>query len=90
MHIIPNNANNAILIYGTPQEVSAAESMLHKVDILPLQVLIEAVIAEVTLNDNLQYGQVYPTLPSRRRFLGSPPVPPDRMEPPSSSRRCRR
>jgi general secretion pathway protein D len=56
MHIIPNNANNAILIYGTPQEVSAAESMLHKVDILPLQVLIEAVIAEVTLNDNLQYG----------------------------------
>ncbi|HET7883920.1 MAG TPA: type II secretion system secretin GspD [Acetobacteraceae bacterium] len=56
MHIIPNNANNAILIYGTPQEVTAAEAMLHKVDILPLQVLIEAVIAEVTLNDNLQYG----------------------------------
>ena len=30
--------------------------MLRKIDILPLQVLIEAVIAEVTLNDNLQYG----------------------------------
>ena len=29
---------------------------LIKVDIIPLQVLIEATIAEVTLNDNLQYG----------------------------------
>ncbi len=30
--------------------------MLHKIDILPLQVRIDATIAEVTLNDNLQYG----------------------------------
>ena len=30
--------------------------MLRKIDILPLQVRIDAVIAEVTLNDNLQYG----------------------------------
>ncbi len=30
--------------------------MLHKVDIIPLQVLIEATIAEVDLNDQLQYG----------------------------------
>jgi general secretion pathway protein D len=30
--------------------------MLHKIDILPLQVRIDAIIAEVTLNDNLSYG----------------------------------
>jgi general secretion pathway protein D len=30
--------------------------MLRKIDILPLQVRIDAVIAEVTLNDSLQYG----------------------------------
>jgi general secretion pathway protein D len=30
--------------------------MLHKIDILPLQVEIDATIAEVTLNDTLQYG----------------------------------
>src|SRR5258708_18683464 len=30
--------------------------MLRKIDIIPLQVLIEATIAEVTLNDALQYG----------------------------------
>ena len=56
MRIIPNNPNNAILIYGTPEESGQAEAMLRKIDILPLQVLIEAVIAEVTLNDDLRYG----------------------------------
>jgi general secretion pathway protein D len=56
MRIIPNNQNNAILVFGSPQETETVEMMLRKIDILPLQVLIDAVIAEVTLNDNLQYG----------------------------------
>jgi general secretion pathway protein D len=56
MRIIPNNQNNAVLVYGTPQETETAEAMLRKIDVLPLQVQIEAVIAEVTLTDNLQYG----------------------------------
>ena len=37
--------------------------MLRKIDIIPLQVLIEATIAEVTLNDTLNYGTQF--------FLGS-------------------
>ena len=56
MRIIPNNQNNAILVYGSPQETDTVEAMLHKIDILPLQVQIDAIIAEVTLNDALQYG----------------------------------
>ncbi len=56
MRIIPNPDNNAILIYGTGQEEDTVEAMLHKIDILPLQVRIDAIIAEVTLNDNLSYG----------------------------------
>jgi general secretion pathway protein D len=56
MRIIPNNQNNAVLVYGTPQETETAEAMLRKIDVLPLQVEIEAVIAEVTLTDDLQYG----------------------------------
>jgi general secretion pathway protein D len=56
MRIIPNNQNNAILVYGSPQETDTVEAMLHKIDILPLQVQIDAIIAEVTLNDTLQYG----------------------------------
>jgi len=56
LRIIPDDQNNAVLLYGTQREVNTIEAMLHKVDILPLQVRIDAVIAEVTLNDNLQYG----------------------------------
>jgi general secretion pathway protein D len=56
MRIIPNPDNNAILIYATGEEEDTVESMLHKIDILPLQVRIDAIIAEVTLNDNLAYG----------------------------------
>lgn len=54
--IIPNAQNNAILVYATPQERDTIVSMLRKIDILPLQVRIDATIAEVTLNDTLQYG----------------------------------
>ncbi len=56
MRIIPNSQNNAVLVYATPQEAGSVEAMLRKVDILPLQVRIDAVIAEVQLNDTLQYG----------------------------------
>jgi general secretion pathway protein D len=56
MRILPNAQNNAVLIYGTPQEEDAVMGMLHKIDIQPLQVRIDATIAEVTLNDTLQYG----------------------------------
>ena len=59
MRIIPNDQNNALLVYATPQEETTVESMLRKIDILPLQVRIDATIAEVTLNDALQYGTQY-------------------------------
>jgi general secretion pathway protein D len=56
IRIIANRTNNALLIYATPSEYSVIEGMLRKIDIIPLQVLIEATIAEVDLNDSLQYG----------------------------------
>jgi general secretion pathway protein D len=56
MRIIQNSANNAVLVYGTAQETETVEAMLRKIDIVPLQVLIDAVIAEVTLTDDLKYG----------------------------------
>jgi general secretion pathway protein D len=56
IRIIANRRNNALLIYATPSEYAVIDGMLRKIDIIPLQVLIEATIAEVTLNDNLAYG----------------------------------
>ena len=56
LRVISDDQNNAVLVYGTERELATMEAMLRKIDILPLQVRIDAVIAEVTLNDNLQYG----------------------------------
>lgn len=56
MRFVADPKNNALLIYATPAEYKLIESTLRKIDILPLQVLVEATVAEVTLNDNLQYG----------------------------------
>src|SRR5499427_277117 len=56
MRIIANRRNCALLIYATPSEYSVIEGMLRKIDIIPLQVLIDATIAEVDLNDQLAYG----------------------------------
>ncbi|HEX9462983.1 MAG TPA: type II secretion system secretin GspD, partial [Alphaproteobacteria bacterium] len=56
IRIIPDRRNNALLIFATPSEYSLIEAALRKIDVLPLQVLVEATVAEVTLNDALQYG----------------------------------
>lgn len=56
MRIIADPQNNSLLVYATAQEDGTVEAMLRKVDILPLQVRIDATIAEVTLNDQLKYG----------------------------------
>jgi general secretion pathway protein D len=54
--IVADTRNNALLIYATAAEYSLVKAALEKLDIVPLQVLIEATIAEVTLNDTLKYG----------------------------------
>jgi general secretion pathway protein D len=56
IRIIPDPQNNSLLTYATQQEEDTIEAMLRKIDILPLQVRIDATIAEVTLNSQLQYG----------------------------------
>ncbi len=56
MRILPNTQNNAILAYATPREEETIEGMLRKIDIIPMQVRIDAMIAEVTLNDSLKFG----------------------------------
>jgi general secretion pathway protein D len=56
LRIIPDDQNNSVMIYATQDEEERIDAMLRKIDILPLQVRIDATIAEVTLNSQLQYG----------------------------------
>ena len=54
--IVADARNNALLVHATAEEYELVSAALEKLDIVPLQVFIEATIAEVTLNDTLKYG----------------------------------
>lgn len=56
MTITSDEANNAVVVYATPQTYAIIEDALRKLDIPPLQVLIEVAITEVSLNNELRYG----------------------------------
>ncbi len=50
---------NALLVSATTGEFSLVQDVLAKLDIQPLQVMVETTIFEVTLNDTLRYGIQY-------------------------------
>jgi general secretion pathway protein D len=54
--IIAAPQQNAILVYATEAKDATIHAMLRKIDIEPLEVEIDATIAEVDLNAALQYG----------------------------------
>ncbi|WP_246731835.1 type II secretion system secretin GspD [Methylocapsa sp. S129] len=56
VRITPDVANNALLIYADAENYRAIESALNQLDRPKLQVAIDVTIAEVTLNDSLNYG----------------------------------
>lgn len=55
-HIAIDQANNALMIRADGTEYASIERLLREVDVAPDQVMIEVVIAEVTLNDSLKFG----------------------------------
>ena len=52
----PTRSRTRWSILAKPSDYRTVESALQRLDIVPLQVLIEATILEVTLNDTLRYG----------------------------------
>ncbi|WP_074455861.1 MULTISPECIES: type II secretion system secretin GspD [Nitrosomonas] len=48
--------NNSLMFHGTEDEFRVIQEALKQIDVLPRQVMIEAFLAEVTLNNNLRYG----------------------------------
>jgi general secretion pathway protein D len=56
VRIVADRTNNAVLVWASPADYRMVASVLRKLDRVPMQVLIEATIAEVTLTDSLRYG----------------------------------
>ena len=54
--IIADPRTNSLLIMGRTEDIKVLEKVVSELDIMLDQVLIEAVILEVSLNDNIAYG----------------------------------
>jgi general secretion pathway protein D len=56
LRITADEVNNSLLIMTTPTRYAQVEAALARLDVVPLQVLLEASIVEVNINDNFKYG----------------------------------
>ncbi len=56
VRIVADEDNNTLLVMATPRDYQNILGVLEQLDIVPLQVHIEATIVEVQLTDELQYG----------------------------------
>jgi general secretion pathway protein D len=54
--IIADEANNSIVIVATAQDYEVILPVITQLDVMPLQVLIDATVVQVDLTDDLQYG----------------------------------
>lgn len=69
--IFPDEIANTIIIYATPKDYELISRTITKIDVVPRQVMIEALVAEVTLTDKLKFGIEW-FLKSGFKFEGTP------------------
>ncbi|HXS53989.1 MAG TPA: type II secretion system secretin GspD [Usitatibacter sp.] len=59
VRVIADKDTNSLLILATPSDYETIENALRQLDVVPRQVLVEVLLAEVTLTDNLSLGLDY-------------------------------
>jgi general secretion pathway protein D len=57
--IIADERTNSLLIFASKQDMEMIKDIISKLDVVLAQVLIEALVIEVALNDNFDYGISY-------------------------------
>jgi general secretion pathway protein D len=62
LRIVADPATNSLIIYGTAQEFQNIKNILKELDAVPRQVLLDVLVAEVTLNDRESLGFDYEIL----------------------------
>jgi general secretion pathway protein D len=56
LQIIADDLRNSLVILAAPEQYKMIESAVRQLDVVPLQVMIEARILEVALHNDLSYG----------------------------------
>lgn len=56
IRIIPDEANNSVFVVASDADYTIIKDVIKQLDVMPLQVHIDASILSVQLNDNIKYG----------------------------------
>jgi general secretion pathway protein D len=56
VRVIADKDTNSLLILATPSDYEVIENAIRKLDVIPRQVLVEVMLAEVLLSDEYQFG----------------------------------
>jgi len=54
--VTPSPGGDSIIVTTTPDNLSAVQQIVNQLDVLPRQVLIEAIVAEISLNSDEKLG----------------------------------
>jgi len=54
--IFSDDVINSVIVLATPEDYSIIKETIEKIDIVPRQVMIEGIVAQVNLTDNLSLG----------------------------------
>jgi len=73
--ISADEVNNAVIVFGTPRDYAVVEDAMRKLDVPPVQVLIEAAITEVGLTGELSYGVDWSYLQGTSSFSSGAGLP---------------
>jgi cell division septation protein DedD len=83
---VADPATNSLVVFATAQEFQNIREVLKKLDLVPRQVLMEVLVAEITLTDDLAFGIEYairrkgsaatvnPSLEGKVNLLGTLPA----------------
>ena len=59
VRVVADEISNSLIILATPRDYDKIREVLVRIDVVPRQVLIEAIIAEISLTGDLQFGIEY-------------------------------
>ena len=69
--IIPDKINNFLIIKATPPDYHIIERVIKELDIIPRQVSIETVLAEITLTKSIAYGVEWFIKHRGQKYIGN-------------------
>ena len=71
LRIVADPATNSLIIYGTTQEYQNIKGILKDLDIVPRQVLMDVLVAEVSLTDDESLGVTYEIMRGNTTIFGA-------------------